>query len=235
VQQSKLASLGRLSASIAHEIRTPIGAMSHASQLLAESSHVPEEDRRLTRIIRDNAERVSRIVENVLELSRRSTRRPQRIELPGWINEFWAEFCATQQIGPDQLRIGISPDEGLPLPIRVDPTQLHQIMWNLCQNALVHGRGTARGQRPVEIRYGRLASNRRPFVEVRDHGPGIPPEDAERVFEPFFTKAAQGTGLGLFLARELAESNGAVLIHESPSDGGTLFRLVFTDATRWED
>lgn len=234
VQQSKLAALGRLSASIAHEIRTPIGAMSHASQLLAESPQIPEGDRRLTGIIRDNAERVSRIVENVQELSRRSTRRPQRIELPDWINEFWAEFCATQQIGSDELRIAVSPEEGAPLPIRADPTQLHQIMWNLCQNALLHGR-TGTGTDYVEIRYGRLASNRRPFVEVRDHGSGIAPEDTERVFEPFFTKAAQGTGLGLFLARELAESNGAVLIHESPPDGGTLFRLVFADPVRWEE
>jgi two-component system sensor histidine kinase PilS (NtrC family) len=86
----------------------------------------------------------------------------------------------------------------------------------------------------VEIRYGRLATSRRPFVEVRDHGPGIAPDDAERIFEPFFTRAAHGTGLGLFLARELAESNGAALIHETPADGGTLFRLVFTDPVRWE-
>ncbi len=235
VQQSKLASLGRLSASIAHEIRTPIGAMSHASQLLAESPQIPEGDRRLTRIIRDNAERVSRIIENVLELSRRGTRRPQRIELPDWVNEFWAEFCATQQINSDQIRVGVSAEEGNPLPIKADPTQLHQIMWNLCQNAMVHGRGSGTGTDFVEIRYGRLASNRRPFLEVRDHGPGIAPEDTERVFEPFFTKAAQGTGLGLFLARELAESNGAVLIHESPPGGGTVFRLVFTDPARWEE
>jgi len=235
VQQSKLAALGRLSASIAHEVRTPIGAMSHAGQLLAESPHIPEEDRRLTRIIRDNAERVSRIVENVLELSRRATRHPQRIDLADWLAEFWAEFCATQQIGADVLHLAVSAEEGLPLPVSVDPTQLHQIMWNLCRNALLHGREASGTDEPVEIRHGRLASNGRPFVEVRDHGPGIAPEDAERVFEPFFTRAAQGTGLGLFLARELAESNGAALIHESPAGGGTLFRLVFTDPGRWEE
>jgi two-component system sensor histidine kinase PilS (NtrC family) len=235
VQQSKLAALGRLSASIAHEIRTPIGAMSHAGQLLAESPHIPEEDRRLTRIIRDNAERVSRIVENVLELSRRRTRRPQRIALPQWIGEFWAEFCATQQVGAGELCIAVSSDEDAALQISADPTQLHQVMWNLCQNALTHGRKPGSAGEPVEIRYGRLASNGRPFVEVRDHGPGIAPEDAERVFEPFFTRATRGTGLGLFLARELAESNGAALIHESPAGGGTLFRLVFTDPGRWEE
>ncbi len=236
VQQSKLAALGRLSASIAHEIRTPIGAMSHAGQLLAESPHILETDRRLTHIIRGNAERVSRIVENVLELSRRSTRRAQRIDLPEWIEEFRAEFCDTNQISTNDLRIAASSDEDDEgLDISVDPTQLHQVLWNLCQNALTHGRTEGAAKQAVEIRYGRLAGSGRPYVEVVDHGPGIAAEDTERVFEPFFTKAVRGTGLGLFLARELAESNGAALIHESPASGGALFRLVFTDPGRWEE
>ncbi len=233
IQQSKLAALGRLSASIAHEIRTPIGAMSHASQLLAESPELPAEDRRLTQIMRDNAERVSHIVESVLELSRRGTRRPQRIDLATWIGEFWAEFCATQQVGTDAIRIAVSPEEGSALPVSADPTQLHQIMWNLCQNAITHGRPP--GGEPVEMRYGRIASTGRPFVEVADRGPGIDPSDEERVFEPFFTRAARGTGLGLFLARELAQSNGATLLHEARAGGGSLFRLVFTDPGRWEE
>ncbi|MEO6079089.1 MAG: ATP-binding protein [Steroidobacteraceae bacterium] len=235
VQQSKLASLGRLSASIAHEIRTPIGAMSHAGQLLAESPAIAPEDRRLTQIIRDNAERVSRIVENVLELSRRTTRRPERIELASWIGEFWAEFCATQQISAAQLQIAISPDEGSEIEISVDPTQLHQVMWNLCQNALTHGQTAGLINEPVKIRYGRIASNGRPFVEVADKGPGIASADMERVFEPFFTNAPRGTGLGLFLARELAEANGATLLHEAPLEGGSVFRLVFADPGRWQE
>jgi two-component system, NtrC family, sensor histidine kinase PilS len=235
VQQSKLAALGRLSASIAHEIRTPIGAMSHASQLLAESPAVAAEDRRLTQIIRENAERVSRIVENVLELSRRSARRPERIDLASWISEFWAEFCATQQIAAAQLRIAVAATEGTDIEVRVDPTQLHQVMWNLCQNALTHGQSVGSSNEPVLIRYGRMASTGRPFLEVADNGPGIASEDMERVFEPFFTKAPRGTGLGLFLARELAEANGATLLHEAPAEGGSIFRVVFTDPGRWEE
>ncbi len=162
VQQSKLAALGRLSASIAHEIRTPIGAMSHAGQLLAESPHIPEADRRLTRIIRDNAERVSRIVENVLELSRRSKRRAQRIDLAQWLDEFQAEFCSTNQVATRDLRIVVpdDEDEDTELDISVDPTQLHQVVWNLCQNALTHGRRAGVTNQPVEIRYGRLAGRR---------------------------------------------------------------------------
>jgi two-component system sensor histidine kinase PilS (NtrC family) len=144
------------------------------------------------------------------------------------------EFCATQQVSAAQLRINAPAGEP-DLQVDADPTQLHQVMSNLCQNALTHGRHPDRESRPVELRYGRLESNGRPFVEVADHGPGIASEDHERIFEPFFTKAPRGTGLGLFLARELAQSNGATLLHESPPGGGSLFRIVFSDPGRWEE
>lgn len=235
VQQSKLASLGRLSASIAHEIRTPIGAMSHAGQLLAESPAATPEDRRLTQIIRDNAERVSRIVQNVLELSRRNPRKPERIDLAQWLQQFRSEFCAAHQLGSDELQLAGPAGVEEQIQVLADASQLHQVMGNLCHNAVTHGRDARTATAPVAIRFGRLASNGRPFVEVIDQGPGIADEDIERVFEPFFTRAPRGTGLGLFLARELAESNGATLLHEVPAQGGSLFRLVFTDPGRWEE
>jgi len=100
---------------------------------------------------------------------------------------------------------------------------------------LTHGRHPGREPEPVEIRYGRLVTNNRPYVEIIDRGPGIASEDHERVFEPFFTRSPRGTGLGLFLARELAQSNGATLLHETPPGGGSLFRIVFADPARWEE
>jgi two-component system sensor histidine kinase PilS (NtrC family) len=132
----------------------------------------------------------------------------------------------------------VDPPEGtvplaIPIEIRVDPSQMQQVLWNLCQNALTHGRAVADATSPVEIRYGRLATNGRPYLEVVDQGPGIPIADTERVFEPFFTRAPRGTGLGLFLARELAQANRATLLHES-GPRGTVFRLVFSDPARWE-
>jgi two-component system sensor histidine kinase PilS (NtrC family) len=234
VQQFKLAALGRLSASIAHEIRTPVGAMSHAGQLLAESPTIPPEDRRLTKIIQDNAERVSRIIDNVLELSRRGASKPERMDLVSLIRDFRTEFCATVQVDPDLIRIVDPVEEAAPLEVRVDPSQMQQVLLNLCQNALTHGRTSADTSVPVEIRYGRLANNGRPYLEVVDQGPGIPLADSERIFEPFFTRAPRGTGLGLFLARELAQANRATLLHESAPRGGTVFRLVFSDPARWE-
>jgi two-component system sensor histidine kinase PilS (NtrC family) len=208
--------------------------MSHAGQLLAESPHIPAEDRRLTQIIRDNAERVSRIVESVLNLSRRGAHQPERIELAGWMADFHGEFCATLQIGPEKIALIAPAERERSTEISADPTQLRQILWNLCQNALTHGRSPEDPQ-AVQLRFGRLSGSGRPFVEVADAGPGIAGEDIERVFEPFFTKAKSGTGLGLFLARELAQANGATLLHDNRPSGGSIFRLVFSDPGRWAE
>jgi two-component system, NtrC family, sensor histidine kinase PilS len=229
VQQSKLAALGRLSASIAHEIRNPVGAMSHAGQLLAESANLTSDDRRLTQIIRTHAERVSGIIDNVQRLARREQPRLERLPLPTWTEEFRVEFCETMQWAP--ARFGVSGEPG-ELDVRADPDQLRQILWNLCENALKYGMPDDAGG-SVEIRYGRMAAHARPFLEVADRGPGVAPEQGERIFEPFFT-GGRGMGLGLFLARELAQANGATLLYEPRAGGGSVFRLVFADPRRWE-
>jgi two-component system sensor histidine kinase PilS (NtrC family) len=229
VQQSKLAALGRLSASIAHEIRNPVGAMSHAGQLLAESPGVTAEDRRLTEIIRTNAERVSGIINNVLSLSKREEARLERLSLEAWCEEFHDEFCETMQWPRGRLRVS---GPAVDIEVRADPSQLRQIAWNLCENALKHGVQESPTQ-AVELRYGRMTQTARPFLEIADRGPGVPAEHAERIFEPFFS-GGRGTGLGLFLARELAQANGATLLHEARTGGGSIFRLVFADPRRWE-
>ncbi len=229
VQQSKLASLGRLSASIAHEIRNPVGAMSHAGQLLGESPHLSGDDRRLTEIIRTNAERVSAIIDNVQRLSRREAARLERLPLAGWLQEFRQEFCQTMQ-WPSARIIVSAPDPEV--EVRVDPDQLRQILWNLCENALKHAIGDSADQ-SLEIRYGRMSGSDRPFLEVADRGAGVAPEHAERIFEPFYS-GGRGTGLGLFLARELAQANGATLLYEPRAGGGSVFRVVFADPRRWE-
>ena len=229
VQQSKLAALGRLSASIAHEIRNPVGAMSHAGQLLGESSHLTGDDRRLTEIIRANAERVSAIIDNVQRLARREAARMERLPLAAWTWEFQQEFCQTMQWPATRL---VPSSTSGDVEVTVDPDQLRQIVWNLCENGLKHAIGESPDQ-ILEIRYGRMSGSDRPFLEVADRGKGVAPEHAERIFEPFFS-GGRGTGLGLFLARELAQTNGATLLHEPRAGGGSIFRLVFADPRRWE-
>jgi two-component system, NtrC family, sensor histidine kinase PilS len=228
IQQSKLAGLGRLSASIAHEIRNPVGAMSHAAQLLGESPSLSAEDKRLTEIVRSNGDRVRQIIENVMSMARRENSRPERLVLAKWLEGFREEFAATMQIPADRLAISSLLGD---VEVQVDPSQLRQIVWNLCENAVKYGTGPA--NEAIELRVGRLASTARPFLEVADRGPGIPAQHRERLFEPFFTGNEKGTGLGLFLSRELAQTNGATLLYEPRTSGGSLFRIVFRDPERW--
>src|SRR5882757_8940076 len=132
VQQSKLAALGRLSASIAHEIRNPVGAMSHAAQLLGESSSLASGEKRLTEIMRTNADRVSAIINNVLRLSKREENQLEKVSLQVWSEEFHAEFCETMQLPPGRLSMSSSMPN---TEVHVDPSQLRQIVWNLTENA----------------------------------------------------------------------------------------------------
>jgi two-component system sensor histidine kinase PilS (NtrC family) len=230
VQQSKLAALGRLSASIAHEIRNPVGAMSHAGQLLAESPVIGASERRLTDIIRSNSERVSTIVNNVLQLSRREATKPTRLMLADWLDDFLREFCETMQVPLAQIAVHEETDD---LEVHIDPSHLHQVVWNLCDNAIKYGE--TRNEISVEIKLSRLNPSNRPYLEVADRGPGIEAKAVDRIFEPFFTGRKGGTGLGLFIARELCQLNRAVLLYESRSGDGSIFRIVFSDPQRWEE
>ena len=229
IHQTRLAALGRLSASIAHEIRNPVGAISHAAQLLLEEPGLSESSRRMSAIIRANTERVSTIIGNVQQLARRESTRPERMPLAEWIADFVQEFVSTGGHQQGQLEAR-SPDADL--EVRVDPSHLRQILWNLCENAFRYSVKSAGDK--VEIRIGRLAGSNRPFLEVLDRGPGIESTISDRIFEPFFTSRASGTGLGLFIARELAQCNRALLVYEPRTGGGSTFRIVFADPQRWE-
>jgi len=229
IQQTRLAALGRLSASIAHEIRNPVGAISHAAQLLAEDGKLSDSNRRMTEIIKANAERVSTIIGNVQQLARRETTRPERMPLGEWLADFVREFVTTGGYPAGQLVLETpEPD----LEVRVDPSHLHQILWNLVENAFRYSVQMAEDK--VEVRIGRLTGSNRPYLEVLDRGPGIDSTLTDRIFEPFFTSRTSGTGLGLFIARELAGCNRALLVFEPRAGGGSIFRIVFADPQRWE-
>ncbi|MEJ2299009.1 MAG: ATP-binding protein [Woeseiaceae bacterium] len=229
VQQSKLASLGRLSASIAHEIRNPVGAMSHAAQLLAESPGLTEDDQRLTEIIQTHSGRVSLIIDNVLQLSRRESSRPERLALKSWLDDFASEFARTLELQEGEFTIGDIPAD---LEVRMDRSHLRQIMWNLCDNAVKYASET--GGICVEVQGGRLSGQDRPYIEVLDSGLGVDAATADKIFEPFFTARSGGTGLGLYISRELCELNRATLLYLDRPGGGSIFRIVFSDPDRWE-
>jgi two-component system sensor histidine kinase PilS (NtrC family) len=230
VQQAKLAALGRLSASIAHEIRNPLGAMSHAGQLLAESPSMGTDEHRLTDIIRVNSRRVSQIVESVLALSRREAARPELLQLVPWTEDFVREFVQTLELY--EGAVSLLPGQA-DVEVRMDPTHLHQILWNLCDNAVKYASATA-GAIAVELSCGVVEHSGRPYLEVADRGPGIKPDKVEQIFEPFYTSQPGGTGLGLYISRELAERNGAALRYQPRRGGGSAFRIVFGDPRRWQ-
>jgi len=227
-QQLQLASLGRLTASIAHEIRNPLGAISHAGQLLEESPNLDAYDQRLTQIIGDHSKRVNTIIENILQLGRRDSSRTEIISLKSYLEKFRDELLAGNDKSYEVIGIHIEPDDVI---VRFDITHLQQILTNLCENALRYSEDYP-GYPKIEIRGGTTPDLNRPFLDIIDHGPGIKNEDQPHIFEPFFTTSSTGTGLGLYLSRELAECNQAHINYIPVKTGGSCFRITFQDPRR---
>ncbi len=224
-QQVRLASLGRLTASIAHEIRNPLAAINHASQLLDEAIETGP-DKKLTDIINAQVKRLNGVVENVLQLSRQQRGTPEAIELLPWLHKFRDEYTSSQGLEPDQIKIQIHPDN---IRIQFDSTQLHQVMWNLCGNAVSHNNKDTDHVR-IKIQGGITQDSSQPFIDVIDNGPGIDADTAQQIFDPFFTTSTDGTGLGLYITKEVAESNRAKIRHIAQPSGGTCFRIYFLQA-----
>ncbi|MGY3172643.1 two-component system sensor histidine kinase PilS (NtrC family) [Pseudomonas sp. TE12234] len=220
-QQLKLVALGRLTAGIAHEIRNPLGAISHAAQLLQESEELNSGDRRLTQIIQDHSERMNRVIENVLQLSRRQQTLPQRLDLMPWLERFVGE-TREAATGRQQIHLHIT---GADFKTLMDPDQLRQVLDNLVGNAWRHS-GLHREQAQVWLELFIDPNSQLPILEIVDDGPGVPSDDQAHLFEPFFTTRQNGTGLGLYLSRELCESNQARLDFKPRQEGGC-FRITF--------
>ena len=206
-QQLKLASMGRLSASIAHEIRNPLGAIRHANALLAERLDDPAQGR-LSKIIEDNTLRIDRVITDVLSVSRRERPGDETIEMAPFLSAFVEEFAA--QAGVPRERIALAVET--PRPMRFDANHLRQILVTLAGNALRYA-----SARPSSVRVSwRERGPHRLELRVSDDGPGLSPEMQQQAFEPFFTTEARGTGLGLYLTRELCVANGASIRYEPP-------------------
>ncbi|WP_425055772.1 two-component system sensor histidine kinase NtrB [Pseudomonas abyssi] len=226
-QQLKLASLGRLTASIAHEIRNPLGAISHAAQLLNESDLLSRQDLRLTEIIQQHSQRMNRVIETVLELSRRRPSEPQLLDLALWTSAFLQDFRAAHP-ATDSIDCEIEKEGIL---TRIDPNQLTQVVNNLCHNALRYS-GEPGTPRTIYLRLYLHPDTQLPTLEVIDHGPGVASEHVGHIFEPFYTTENSGTGLGLYISRELCESNQARLECDSVEPHGCCMRITFAHPKR---
>ena len=224
-EELTLSSLGRLSASIAHEIRNPLAAIRYSAQLLAESRDMPPADQRMVEIINNHCVRLNEIIENILQLSRRERSRPETLDLGHWANAFVEEYRQGNDLGEDSLRV---INSSAPVAAVADPQQLQQVIWNLVQNALRYGRLPGEPARVMVVT--RPGEHGVPILEVIDRGPGIAPKVAAQIFEPFYTTHEYGTGLGLYLARQMAEANQASLEYVRVAGGGSCFRLTLTPA-----
>lgn len=222
-EQLTLASMGRLAGSIAHEIRNPLAAISYSAQLLAESDALDSADQRMIEIIRNHAGRVNEIVENILHLARRERSMPESIDLVAWTERFIADFKATIDIGANSL---VSKPQKAKVETLVDPKQLQQVVWNLVQNALRYGHAPGEPAR-ISLIVRQSGDRGPPMLDVVDRGPGIPAKVAAQIFEPFFTTHELGTGLGLYLAREMCLANLAALEYLPIAGGGSCFRITF--------
>ena len=228
-QRIKLASLGRLTASIAHEIRNPLSAINHASQLLKESPSLDPADTRLTEIIENHCLRMNKIIENVLQLSRRQPSLAKPLTLKNWLDKFQQDIDASN-LREGDFSISVDP---LELQVAFDSEQLHQVVTNLCQNALRYSTSEDNPVPKIQIN-AYINDLNRPCLDVIDNGPGIKESMAAEIFEPFFTTGNTGSGLGLYICRELCESNHARLEYVDIPASGSCFQITFqnTDANR---
>jgi two-component system, NtrC family, sensor histidine kinase PilS len=211
-RQLKLAALGRLTANIAHEIRNPLGAISHATQLLQEEPALNDTASRLLTIIHDNSQRLDRMVNDVLRLNRTDRADRDPFQLVEFLRRFVEQFCQVEKIRPETFAIEVSADSR----VEFDRTHLDQVLWNLCRNAQRHCRNVAGS---IRIRVARDVRNGVVKLDVVDDGPGVAPELRSQLFEPFFTTAPGGTGLGLYIAREMCEASGATLDYVATPSG----------------
>ncbi|WP_240725241.1 sensor histidine kinase [Mangrovimicrobium sediminis] len=225
-QSLKLNSLGRLTASIAHEIRNPLGAISHAAQLLLESEELSDSDQRMAQIIQNHSERVNQIVESVMQISRREPPKPEYLELDQWLESYVREYLQGLN-RPADITVDCRYKE---LIIEFDPENLGRVMTNLLNNALRHSGmagGTESARIVVELDFVAQACS----INVIDNGAGVAPADRAKLFEPFFTTVSEGSGMGLFLCKELCEINNADLSYRPTEQGESCFRIALSQRT----
>jgi two-component system sensor histidine kinase PilS (NtrC family) len=218
-QQVKLAALGRLTANIAHEVRNPLSSISYAAELLREGQTDPAQ-MRLTQIILDNAARLNRIVQDVMQLNRRDRANVEPIDLTSYLSGFSEELSRANRVPSSTIEI-TAPLECI---VSFDRGHLDQVLWNLGQNALRYCQNKTGS---LKLRLARSDVDGSITLELIDDGPGVNAEAGSKLFEPFFTTESAGTGLGLYIGRELCEANGAFLEHVPRTGGGACFRIVF--------
>jgi len=221
-QEVKLAAVGRLTASIAHELRNPLMAISHATQLLSESKKLTEEEKRLITIVEDNTKRTNVVIENILLVSRSKPSAPVMIELLSWVQKFSEDLKL-----PMLEKVKISIDIPEKIKVFFDPEQLQQVLINLCENGARYSFQNT-GEATLELRAGMDdTKDQRYYLDIIDFGRGVAKDLTTSIFEPFFTTEHNGNGLGLFIVKSLCDSNQSQIQYHPDDKGRSCFRITF--------
>lgn len=218
--QISVTTLGKLSSSIAHEIRNPLAAATHAAQLLEESPTTKLTEMRLINIIQKQCKRMNGIVENILQLSRREQSKPESLELNEFLTELVGEFLSTQKAKNVDFKTNLPPGEAY---VVYDRSQLSQCLWKLLDNSIDHATGT----KVTRLRLNMSKDEQAGYcvITLEDNGPGIDKAQIKHIFEPFYSTRKEGSGLGLYIARQLCEANQSELTVDSQPGQGARFHI----------
>ncbi|PJK06562.1 PAS domain-containing sensor histidine kinase [Lysobacteraceae bacterium NML71-0210] len=208
-----LATLGRFSASLAHEVRNPLSAINYAAQLLEESNHLDMMDKKMLAIIQQQVRRTNGVINSVLGLAKREPANPQQFDLCKMLEYFTEEYRSGFPLDNDTLTLNV-PEE--PISVNADSNHLYQILMVLISNARYYGRLP---DQPAHMTLRARVESNTCIIEVIDRGPGISENAARNLFKPFHTTSSHGTGLGLYIARELAQANNGDLKYLRRSNG----------------
>ncbi len=210
-QQLNLASLGKMSSSIAHEIRNPLAAISTAAELLVDSPDLKEQDKQICEIIVNQTNRANHIIEDILEMSRRKTAKPESLPLHQYLNNAIRHLVEQKMADETQIQSMVSRNT----TINFDPDHLEQVIWNLASNAIKHGEDN---ELQIAVHGHKL--------DFMNKGEPFDEKKINNLFEPFFTTHNRGTGLGLHICRQLCHDNHAELNYLHIK-GRHVFRIEF--------
>lgn len=200
----RLAALGRLASSLAHEIRNPLGSISGSVQMVSEAPELDDEDRELLGIVLKEVERLNALVTSMLDVSRPSLPNPTDVDAAQIAEELASVARQDTTLGS----VAIEVESAGPTVARVDPDQIRQLLWNLLKNAIQ----VSPPKQTVTLSLGLDEDSL--VLSVRDRGPGIPEEDRETLFDMFVSKRNHGIGLGLALVKQIVDAHqGTIEVH----------------------
>ncbi len=217
-EKETLAAIGKMVAGVAHEIRNPLGAISNSAAVLSRDLSLEGEDEKLMNIIVKESERLRETINDFLKFAHPAPYIFLPVDLKQMIEDVFT-LARRDNHGGEGVELKMDVPETLP-QVEVDPDRMHQVFWNLIRNSLE----ALQGKGKIEIRV-TSPDEDRVLIRVSDDGPGIREEDREQIFEPFFTRKARGSGLGLTMVRSAVSAHGGTVRVEHQEGGGAVFEI----------